>query len=106
MESLETTKVIWLQIHIILHKSSNFKYLQKIMYSSINVLYRQIAGGKFLSSHTIHSNKLIYTKRYKWLRRLEEFYNFGIGNSFIILYKDKNQENIDKQDQNFFKMTS
>ena len=55
------------------------------------------AGGKFLSSHTIHSNELIYTKRYKWLRRLEEFYNFGIGNSFI--------ENIDK-DQNFFKMTS
>lgn len=59
MESLETTKVIWLQIRIILHKYPNFKYLQKVMCSSINVIYRQIVGEEVLSSHTIHSNKLI-----------------------------------------------
>lgn len=79
MESLETTKVIWLQICIILHKYSNFKYLQKIMCSSINVIYRQTVEEKFLSSHIIHSNKLIYTRDTNGcLRRLEE-------NHFIIL---------------------
>lgn len=85
MESLETIKVIWVQVHMIRHKYLNI-WKNKVFF---NECYNQINSWEKIILISYHSNKLIQTKDTNvCLRRLEEnHFNLGMGNSFIIIFQ-------------------